>query len=231
MKTALLFGSSGFVGSFLLRELLDQPNYDKVIVVVRKDQGIRHPKLKTLIGDFKSLALLKSELVADDVFIALGTTKKKTPDPQQYYEIDHDYPVLAAQLAKDNGAKAVFLLTAVGANPDSNFFYVKTKGETERDVRALGYNETHLFNPSMIMGERQEKRPLEKFFMSLWSVLDPFLAGPLSRYRGIDGKKIARAMSAAAQTPIPGTTGAARFKLYEWKEMTEIVESSRRPQA
>lgn len=207
MKTALLFGASGFVGSFLLEELLNHPNYHKVIIVVRQDQGLRHPKLKTLIGDFKSLPHLKSELVADDVFITLGTTKKKTPDPRQYYEIDHDYPVLAARLARENGAKAIFLLTAVGAHADSRFFYVKTKGETERDIRALGYPETHIFNPSMIMGTRQEDRPLEKFFMGLWSILDPLFLGPLSRYRGIEGKKIAQAMSAAAQAPLLGATG------------------------
>ena len=113
-----------------------------------------------MIGDYNSLAGVKSEIAADEVFIALGTTKKNSPKKAEYYQVDHDYPVLAARMAKERGAKSVFLVTAVGANPNSKFFYVRTKGETERDVIALNFEHTHIFRPSMIMGNRKEKRSL-----------------------------------------------------------------------
>jgi thioester reductase-like protein len=80
MKKAVLFGASGFVGTYLLNELLNNSDYEEVIIVVRKDLDIRHPKLKILIGDYHSLSDLKSHIVADDVFITLGTTKQKTPN-------------------------------------------------------------------------------------------------------------------------------------------------------
>src|ERR1022692_916405 len=162
MKKAVLFGASGFIGSFLLEELLNNTEYEQVTIVVRKPLNLNHPKLKTLIGDYSSLPGLKEHIVADEIFIALGTTLKNTPDKAEYYQTDHDYPVLAAKIAKEKGAKSVFVLSAVGANANSTIFYVKTKGETERDIIALDFEHTHIFRPSMLMGNRKENRPLEK---------------------------------------------------------------------
>jgi uncharacterized protein YbjT (DUF2867 family) len=234
MKKALLFGASGFVGSYLLQELLKAPEYDQVTIVVRKPlpaevPAAQTPKLKTLIGDLQSLPSLKNQLVADDVFIALGTTRKHTPDTKEYYKVDHDYPVLAAKLAKENGATAVFIVSAVGANENSNLFYVKTKGETERDIKALGFARTHIFQPSMIVGERKEERPLEKTLIKFWGLLDPFFVSGLDRYRGIDAKVIAQAMLRAAREQVEtpeseGREGENRaintVKTYRWHEMT-----------
>ncbi|WP_461484951.1 SDR family oxidoreductase, partial [Pedobacter sp.] len=95
MKKAIVFGASGFIGSYLINNLLHSDSYSEVLVVVRKPLNLTHPKLKTIVADYQSLALHQDELFADDVFIALGTTKKKTPNESEYYQIDHDYPVLA----------------------------------------------------------------------------------------------------------------------------------------
>src|SRR5690606_1657315 len=111
MKKAILFGASGFVGSYLLNSLLQSNHYNEVLIVVRKPLQVQHPKLKTILADYQSLQQHQSKLVADDVFIALGTTKKKTPDEKEYYQIDHDYPVLAAQLTKANGATSLLLVS------------------------------------------------------------------------------------------------------------------------
>ena len=217
MKKAILFGSSGFVGSYLLDELLNNNNYEQVTVVVRKNLIINHPKLKTLIGDYHSLPSMKDAVIADDVFITLGTTKKNTPDQVEYYHVDHDYPVLASKFAKENGAKSVFLLTAVGANQSSGIFYVKTKGETERDIIALDYEHTNIFRPSMLMGRRKENRPMEKFFISAWSVINPLFIGKMSKNKGINGKDVARAMNNAEKNQ------NEKVKIYHWKEMQELL--------
>jgi uncharacterized protein YbjT (DUF2867 family) len=216
MKKAILFGASGFVGSCLLADLLNNPDYSEVTVVVRKDLNVGHPKLRTLIGDYATLPGLKDRIDADDVYIALGTTKKKTPDEKVYYQIDHDYPVLAARIAKEKGAKAVFLVTAVGADAGSGIFYVRTKGETERDIIALDLEHTHIFRPSMIMGSRKESRPLEKFLIGVFGVINPIFGS--SKYRGIEGKDIARAMNNAA-----AKVQTEKVKVYHWKEMNELL--------
>lgn len=217
MKKAILFGASGFIGSYLLDELLNNDDYGQVAIVVRKDLNIKHPKLKTLIGDFHSLPNLKESIVADDIFIAIGTTQKNTPDKKQYYQIDHDYPVLAAKMARENGAKTVSVVTAVGANAASSIFYVRMKGEVERDIIALDFEHTHIFRPSMLMGDRKESRTLEKIFIKIWKVINPVLIGRrLKKYRGIDGKDVAKAMNIAAKKDLQ------KLKIYDWEEMNRL---------
>lgn len=219
MKKAVVFGATGLIGSYLLKELLNSTDYEVVTVVVRRKLTIHHPKLKLLIGDYHSLPSLKEDIKADEVYITLGTTKKKTPDQRAYYEIDHDYPVLAAKIAKEQGATAVFLVTAVGANPSSGVFYLRTKGEVERDLIAQGFDHTHIFRPSMLMGNRDENRPLEKFFMAIWWFIGPLLIGKgLEKYRGIAGERVANAMIKAAQNQ------NEKVKIYHWREMQDLLK-------
>ncbi|MFZ1940661.1 MAG: oxidoreductase [Terracidiphilus sp.] len=220
MKSAIVFGSSGFVGSHLLSELLNSPDYGKVTAVARKSLNITHTKLRTVIGDYNSLADAKSEIAADEVFIALGTTRAKSPEEAAYYRVDHDYPLLAARIAKERGAKSVFLVTAVGANPNSKFFYVRTKGETERDVVALHFEHTHIFRPSMVIGRRGEKRSLlEEALMSYWPVLNPLLRWKGGKYKGISGEDIAKAMVKSARNE------TEKVKIYHWSEMHDLLQS------
>ncbi|MFN0292710.1 oxidoreductase [Pedobacter helvus] len=220
MKKAIIFGASGFIGGYLLSNLLQNDTYSEVTIVVRKPLNIQHPKLKMVLADYHSLAQNAAYLVADDVFISLGTTKKKTPDQKEYYQIDHDYPVLAAQLTKANGASAVMLVSAVGANAKSNIFYTKTKGEAERDVIAVGFKHTHIFRPSMIMGNRAESRPLERVFIKIFSVANLLLVGKLNKYKGITAENIAKAMIEAAQQP------KEKVQFYHWEKMRDLCSSS-----
>ena len=206
------------MGSYLLDELLNDADYEKVMIVVRKNLNISHPKLETIIGNYHSLPDLKRNIVADEIFITLGTTRKNTPDKGEYYQTDHDYPVLAAKIAKEKGAKSVFVVTAVGANANSGIFYVKMKGEIERDIIALDFEHTHIFRPSMLMGNRKEHRPLEKTFIKIWSVINRIFIGKLNRYRGIDGAAVAKAMINAAKNQ------SEKVKIYYWKEMNDRLK-------
>lgn len=214
MKSALLFGASGLVGSSLLTQLLENTAYDKVIVVVRRPLPVLHPKLTTLIGDYASLPDLAPQLKADEIFIALGSTKKKTPDQNEYYQIDHDYPVFAAGIAKANGARSVLLVSAIDANANSKIFYVKTKGQVETDIIALGFEHTYIFRPSMLVGDRKESRPAEKLLIGLFSVLNPLLAGSWKRYHSIHAKDLAAAMIKSANDLSVAT------KRYHWQDIS-----------
>ncbi|WP_234707423.1 oxidoreductase [Rhodopseudomonas palustris] len=216
-----MFGATGLIGSHLVRGLLDSPDYAEVIAVARRPLPLSDPKLTVLIGDRDALPALAPQLVADEVFIALGTTRKHTPDEAAYYRIDHDYPVEAARIARRNGARAVLLVTAVGAKAASGQFYLRTKGETERDVIALGFDDTHIFRPSMLIGERAEHRPLERLFIALAHLVNPLLRGAADRYRGIDAADVAEAMLAAART------GAAGLGIYHWREMMALLPGRR----
>ncbi len=217
MKKAIVYGASGLVGSYILETLLSNNNYEQIIIVVRKDLNMQHPKLRSLIGDFHSLTDLVKDVEADEIYIALGTTQKKTPDKKDYYQIDHDYPVLAAQLAKEKGAKSVFLVSSIGANVNSSIFYPKTKGETERDIIDLDFDHTYIFRPSMILGNRKENRPLEKVFKIIWKVVNPLFIGNLSRYKGLEAISIAKAIVNSAYQLND------KVKILYWKEMTVLL--------
>ena len=218
MKKAIVYGASGLVGSYILDNLLNNANYEQVIIVVRKALNIQHPKLKTLIGDFNTLSEVAKGIQVDEVFIALGTTQKKTPDKKLYYQIDHDYPILATKLAKENGAKAVFLVSALGANAKSSIFYSKLKGETERDIISLNLDHTYIFRPSMILGDRKENRPAEKFFIGIFKFINPIFVGGLSKYKGIEATDIAKAMVNSANAL------NEKVKILHWEEMTALLK-------
>ncbi|NEW94187.1 oxidoreductase [Rhodopseudomonas sp. BR0M22] len=217
LKTALVFGATGLIGSKLLRGLLDSADYVRVIAVVRRPLTFTDPKLTVLIGDLDRLQALAAQLKADEVFIALGTTRKQTPDEAAYYKIDHDYPVAAARIAQEAGAAAVLLVTAVGADAASQAFYLRTKGETERDIIALGFPRTAIFRPSMLIGERSEYRPLEGLFIALARLINPLLRGAADRFRGIDAGDVAAAMIAAARIDAP------KLRIYHWREMIALL--------
>ena len=109
-------------------------------------------------------------------------------------------------------------ITAVGSDAHSKFAYVKAKGETERDIIALGFEHTHIFRPSMLLGAREEKRALERVLIRVWSFLNPILMGGwLGKYRGIDGKDVAGAMYLAAQKQV------MKVRVYQWGEMNALL--------
>ena len=217
MKKAILFGASGFIGSYLLLDLLNNTDYDQVTIVVRKTLGLNHPKLIELIGDYNTVDGLKGKIEADEIFITLGTTRKNTPDRAHYYQIDHDYPVKAAKIARENGAKSVFVVTAVGADANSTIFYSKTKGEIERDILSLNFEHTCIFRPSLIMGKRKENRTVESILIKIWAYVNPILIGKsLKKYRGLTGQDIARAMMNAAKEE------KAVVRILGWQEMTDL---------
>jgi uncharacterized protein YbjT (DUF2867 family) len=219
MRRAIVFGASGFVGTHLLQALLDGPDYDRVAAVVRKPLTISHPKLNVVIGDYRTLPRLRSEIQGDDLFITLGTTRKNSPNRAEYYQVDHDYPVLAASIGKENGVKSIFVVTAVGADLKSAFLYTRTKGEVERDLIQLDFEHTHIFRPSMLMGNRKEERPLEKTLIATWRWLNPMLVGKVDRYRGITGEALAAAMVNAARNQ------SDKVKIYHWREMIQLIRA------
>jgi uncharacterized protein YbjT (DUF2867 family) len=193
-KKAILLGASGLIGSNLLQQLLTSDHYAEVLVVVRKALNIQHPKLKQLIVDFNQLQQYAHDLQGDVVFCCLGTTKKKTPDQEQYKKIDYQYPVDIAWMAYTNGATQYHFVSSLGANPNSRIFYSKLKGEAERELKTIPFKALYLYRPSLLDGHRTENRSGEKLMISIMRLINPLLIGPLKRYRSIKIEIVASAM-------------------------------------
>jgi len=193
-KKAIIAGASGLIGSNLLQILLAESGYDLVLIIVRKEVPIKHPKLKQLVVDFDKLNDYAAEITGDVIFSCLGTTQALTPDKTLYRKIDHDYPVALAQIGLKNGVQQFHLVSAIGANPASSAFYLKLKGETEQDVAGVGLPSVYIYQPSMLKGRKDKQRFGESFFNALMTVVDPLLFGSLKKFHSIAASDVARAM-------------------------------------
>jgi len=199
MKTALVVGATGLVGNLLTNKLLQNDNYAIVKVLVRKPIAINHPKLEQIIVDFDNLDATK--IAADDVFCCLGTTMAKAGSKQAFYKVDFTYPYEVAKIALKNGAKQYAIVTAMGANQKSLFYYNRVKGDIETALTELKYPNLMIFRPSMILGDRQEHRGGESFGKVVMNLLD-FITP--KKYKGIEADKIANCMIQKSQENLNG---------------------------
>ncbi|MUP37777.1 NAD(P)H-binding protein [Labilibaculum euxinus] len=199
-KTAIILGASGLTGKLLLNRLLEDEAYTRVKIFTRRGLDLVHPKLKEFIGDLLSLEEFKKDFTGDEVFCGIGTTAKKTKDKTIYRKIDFGIPASAASLAKANGIKSFLVISALGANAESNIFYNKTKGEMEQAVLSLEIANAYILRPSLINGKRDEDRLGEKIGSIIMKVLSPFLLGKWKKYRAIEAETIANALHALAQS-------------------------------
>lgn len=192
--TALIYGATGLIGSQLLSLLIESTDYQNIIIFTRKKIGIENKKVQIILDEFDAIKKHKNNLKADHVFCCLGTTRKKTPDKKEYYKIDHDYPLIAAAIAIENNCKHFHLVSSIGANKESLFFYTKTKGKLENDLSFLPFESINIYRPSLLLGQRREKRSAEDISAKILHVLNPALIGPLKKYKGIKAFTVAKAM-------------------------------------
>jgi uncharacterized protein YbjT (DUF2867 family) len=191
MKTALVAGSTGLIGSYLLQFLLASDRYDQIKAATRTDLGISHPKLIQIRIDYTKLESYASELKADDVFCCLGTTMAKARSKEKFREVDYEFPLRLANEAFHSGAKQFLIVSALGADKKSSIYYNRVKGELEHSVSRLDFQAIHMFRPSLLLGPRTERRPGEEaaklFYKIFWFMLP-------DKYKAVHAKKVAKAM-------------------------------------
>ncbi|MCO5167378.1 MAG: NAD(P)H-binding protein [Planctomycetes bacterium] len=191
-RAALLLGATGLVGRRCLARLLDDATWGPIHVLTRRPTGVAHPRLI-------EVARVAPEDVppVEDVFCCLGTTIKAAGSRGAFRAVDHDLVVSLARQARERGARRLALVSSVGADPRSRAFYLRTKGEAERDVAALGFECVEVLRPSFLVGAREVPRRLEAAGIAVSSALAGLLVGPARRYRPIDADTVAGAQRAA----------------------------------
>ena len=199
MNTALLVGASGLVGKQLLSLLLEDPAYEKVTVIGRKELPIQHKKLSQHVVDFEHLGQAAQRIRAHDGFCCLGTTIRKAGSEAAFRKVDYTYPYEIAKIAKVNGARRFLIVTAVGADPASNVFYNRVKGEIEQTITKMPFDSVHVFRPSILVGEREEFRPWERIGILAMKALSFAMVGGWKKYRPIPAEAVAKAMVRATR--------------------------------
>jgi uncharacterized protein YbjT (DUF2867 family) len=196
--TATLVGSTGLIGNYLLEELLNDPSFDTIRILIRRPLDITHPKLEKKIVDFNdSDSLLVALSNSDVLFCAIGSTMKKVKgDKEAYRKIDFDIPVKLARFCKMTDCEKFILVSSAGANSKSRNFYQRLKEETEEAVKSVGLKTVHIMRPSLLLGERKEFRLGENIGKALMTSLSFLIP---EKYKAIQGKDVAKVMIALAK--------------------------------
>jgi uncharacterized protein YbjT (DUF2867 family) len=197
-RSVLLAGATGLVGRECLRLLLADPGVERLVVLARRalpaslvpQQGVS--KLEAYEADFARLEQHVALMNVDQIVCTLGTTLKQAGSRRRFREVDYGYPETLARLGVREGAHHFLLVSAVGANARSRFFYNRVKGELENAVRALPYRGVTIVRPSFLAGKRDEERPFEQLALR-FAWLAP------RRYRPVPASRVAAALVRAAQ--------------------------------
>lgn len=221
MKTAVVIGATGVTGLAITENLLNSEDYSAVKVFVRRPLDLDHPKLKIFVVDFSQLGSgdcnWTTEISGDDLFSAMGTTRKLAGSKQAQYQVDYTYQAAFIKEAANNGISRLFLVSSPNATQGSAFFYSRMKAELDSFASQRGFQELHIFRPSIIYGDRPDNRRGERVGAVLLKTMMPIIPS-FKRYKPIAGKELGAAIvNRACMKSCPG------HYTYELDEIFELL--------
>lgn len=222
--TALVAGASGLIGRELVKLLLSDKDFARVVILVRRELDIQHAKLEQRLVDFERIEEYVAEaggLKDAIVFCTLGTTIKKAKTRDAFRRVDYEFPLRLARQSAADGAKQFHVVTALGSSSKSAFFYSRVKGQLEEALHQLKLQTLHIFRPSLLLGEREEVRFGERAAAAIAVRTALIWKGPLSPYKPIHGKTVAEAMLGLSKKPDRG------IFIHQSSEITEQAEEYR----
>lgn len=197
MRSAIVVGATGLVGSSLVKLLCESEEYVSVTAISRKNLNFNHPKLTVKIRSLDELEEKDIEF-AHEMFCCLGTTMKKAGSKEAFEKVDVEYPLHFASLAKKCGIMHYIIISAMGASEKSKIYYNRVKGKLEGELKALEIPQLSIVRPSLLVGDRSEFRLGEKMGEWVLKTLNPILIGPFKKYRSIEATQVALAMKVIA---------------------------------
>ena len=207
-KVVLLAGASGLTGSYVLDALLDAADFSRVIAVTRRPLAREHARLANRIVQFDRMEAQLRGITCDVALCCLGTTLARAGSRESFREVDVDYVVAFARAALAARAQRFVVMSSAGADPRARSFYLRTKGEMEEELEALGFPSLDLLQPGLLLAWRHEMRLLELAAMAFMPLVNPFLVGKRAALRGISARKVAAAMLGATRS---GRAGVQRY--------------------
>ncbi|EGV65650.1 Protein fmp52, mitochondrial [Yamadazyma tenuis] len=206
----ILLGSTGLVGDKILHELIINDAVKQITTIGRRAPKLTSDKINAIVEPDTSQWYKNEYFVGNDVAIsAFGTTKADAGGIDKFKEIDIDNNVKFATTAKANGVSKYVLISAVGANSNSWFPYLRLKGELEDAVKKLGFNSTHILRPGALLGDREKPRLAETVANSVLKL--PVLSSSLANKAEVVAAKVNSLL-----------TSTEKFKIYGVKEINQV---------
>lgn len=191
-KIAWLAGGSGLIGSQLLKVLDEDTSIHACYVFGRSEINGLSPKFHFVKTDFENIQT-DTLTKADYVFCALGTTIKKAGSQDAFDKVDRQYVLNFAKAAKQAGANHFAVVSSIGASIEGSTFYLRVKGKMEEELKSLQIENTFIFQPSLLLGNRQEFRFGEKLAIVFFKVFGFLFVGTLKRYKAVEASQVAKA--------------------------------------
>jgi len=201
MMKALVIGATGATGLTLTQQLLEHPSFESVVVFVRGNFPLKHSKLEVHVVDFDKPELWVNLIHGDIAFSMLGTTLKQAGSKIGQWKIDYEYQYNFAKMAAEGGVSKFVLVSAIGANTKSYFFYSKMKGALEEAISLLGFKSILIFQPSLLLRPNSDRMG-EKFSKVIINALNRIWL--LKKYKPITVSKLAEEMIERSLTSSDG---------------------------
>ena len=198
-KRLCLVGSTGLVGRAVLEAAVGREDVRLVGIARREIALPPGARMEMMLADAANWDQAIAASNAQVLVCALGTTmRREAGNRDAFRAVDFDLVVACARAACEAGIYHMIVVSSVGADSGSNNFYLRTKGEMERELRKAGLRRLDVLRPGLLVGHRAVSRPLERVAMMLAPVMNLFLHGGLRKYRAIDARTVARAIFALA---------------------------------
>jgi uncharacterized protein YbjT (DUF2867 family) len=202
---AIVIGGTGLTGSLLVRKLLVDSTITEVISISRRPLKISNGKLtEVLVADLAELPSIESRIRGDLYFCCLGSTMKTAGSKENFAKVDHAAVVTFAKIARAHSARSFTLVSAMGANERSMFFYSQVKGRAENDLKAMGLRSLVIFQPALLVGSRREFRWAESIAFRTLVPLSRMLPAPTRKGVVTDVETLAARMLAEGKAAPQG---------------------------
>lgn len=206
-KIAIVIGGTGLVGTSLLQQLVADERYSNIVAIGRHKPSVEDPKIDFIENDLLKPKSAAEHLFGDDLFVCIGTTIKKAQSKEAFRFVDYTIPKKIAKHAHKNGVKNIAVVSSVGAHRLSGSFYLKMKGKMEDAIIEEEFKRTVILRPSLLLGNRKEKRTAEGIGRKLAPITNLLLWGrKMRKYRAVKAYQVATAMIHYINNSADGTT-------------------------
>jgi uncharacterized protein YbjT (DUF2867 family) len=194
----IIAGATGLVGKEVMANLLSQPSIETVYSLSRRtlsDVIDTENKIIPIIDAELSIHNWDEQQPTPSIgFICLGTTLKQAGSKQALRKVDVELVCKVAQQMKMIGVKRIAVVSSLGAKASAHSHYLACKGQMEKNIEKMGFEEVVFARPGPLVGQRENPRNDEKLIQTLSKVIRPLMWGKLANFVPIQAGDVAKAM-------------------------------------